>query len=120
MGRPFVLDWIQLKEAHSKKPTLSDDRIGIEEVPVCTSAIMSNIPNTTRTEHLQSMIEKHCDNDSVVEFNYEKGQKFAHIRFHNPNGKQTIGFSNICSYIPMSFILAFSPPSSNSINFMSY
>ena len=87
MWKNFVLDWIHLKEAYSKKPTLDNARIAVEEVPVCTSAIISNIPHATITENLQSMIEKYCDSNSVVEFNYERGQKFAHIRFHNLNCK---------------------------------
>jgi len=87
---PCKIDWFKVTEAHSKKPTLDDARITFEKVPVCTSAVISNIPESVTTDHLQLLIEKFCGSDSIASLEYVNGQQFASIRFHSPNALQNL------------------------------
>ena len=89
-----ILDWIRVRDNYSKRPSLDGSKIEIKKVPVCKSAIISQIPNTVSTDYLQLVIEKYCGDDSVEEINYEKGQTFASVRFHNPRGVSNIFYYN--------------------------
>ena len=89
-----ILDWVRVRKNHSKKPSLDGSKIEIEKVPVCTSALISEIPNTVSNDYLQLTLEKYCGEDSIAKIHYEKEQKFASVRFRNPRGIRSIFYYN--------------------------
>ena len=82
----YFIDWNRVRLAYSKRPTLDGAKVVIEQVPVCSGAFISNIPSTASTDSVLLTIENHCGDDSVEDLDYEKGQEFAFIKFHNSKG----------------------------------
>ena len=64
----------------------------LKQVPVCTCAIISNIPKSISKDHLNLKIEKYCGSNSVADIGYEQGRGFASIKFNDPSGMKILSF----------------------------
>ena len=77
-----------MKKNHSKKNKLDGNNIEIEQVPICTSLLLSNISDKTTNDALELTLESpaYAGLDSIESLQFEKGTWFAIVRFNDREG----------------------------------